>query len=56
MWKYLSYGIFGNYLPGEKVFILVSTKQAKNVASLSEVSKALRISKSRTFKWKDVYT
>ena len=41
MWKYLSYNIFGNCLPGKKVFILVFTQQAGN----SEVSKILGICK-----------
>ena len=31
MWKYLSYGIFGNCLPGEKVFTLMFTKQSEKV-------------------------
>ena len=31
VWKYLSYGIFGNYLRGEKMFSLVFTKQAEKV-------------------------
>ena len=28
MWKYLSYGIFGNCVPGKNVFPLMFTKQA----------------------------
>ena len=31
VWKYLSYGIFGNYLRGEKMFSLVFTKQVEKV-------------------------
>ena len=51
MWKYLSYDIFGNYLPGERV---VSTgggvpwfllNKQKKCVSLNEASKTLGICK-----------
>ena len=35
MWKYLSYGIFGNCLLGKKLFTQVLTKPAKKSAHLS---------------------
>ena len=37
MWKYLSYDIFGNCLPGEKVFTQVFTKQPKK-AGISQLN------------------
>ena len=37
MWKYLSYDIFGNRLPAQKVFTQVFIKQPKK-ASISQLN------------------